>query len=209
MNSGDDVRQKTGSTHGMGEGCPNRYPGRGYGWYRVRSSGRDARQPIAGYDQREVRDAHSESRAGRGGHGSVPVRHVGCSAGACVCARWSCMTDTGSDVPTLFENWCARNYLRVRVLLGFVLLSMVGFNLAAGEYIGAVIYAVFGGWMVGGWSAIRRLLFDPRRWQAKQWYYILIDKRRTATRPKFREEGACRVEMRPTLHGWREVRNRD
>lgn len=109
-----------------------------------------------------------------------------------------------------FEAWIVRNAQRLYIVLGFVLIFSTALGIHAGVYIASVPNGVLGGYLLGGWPALRRLVRHPRM-QVTHWWHILRDTRRVEIREY--PDGVKRVSiMRPTRRNgwsWREVRGEE
>lgn len=100
------------------------------------------------------------------------------------------------------QLWLSKNYQRIRLIAGGLMILVAVWGLTVAAYFGAVLNGFVGAWLLGGWPAVRRLVRHPRM-QLRHWYYVLIDARKY--RHTHLGDGSVEVsEMRPTLtDGWR------
>lgn len=115
---------------------------------------------------------------------------------------------TSDRSPTLtvrFLDVLIENIHRIFLLSGFgsFYVALEAYQLDL--FFWTVVYGFVGGWLIGGWPTLKRLIKSPR-WQLVQWYLILINARQYHHREQ--DDGSVDViEMRPTNWGWTEVRD--
>jgi hypothetical protein len=106
------------------------------------------------------------------------------------------------------EGAIARNAQRIYILSGILLLVVSTTGISQGVYLASAPHALLGGWLLGGWPAIRRLARNPRM-QLRHWWHILRNTRKIHITewPDGSTDVSLMKPVRTNGWGWVEVRD--